>query len=51
MNILVILELVEAGTFDFSIFSINFSRENFAFFPGYVYFAGSSQINNTVTEE
>lgn len=40
-NMLVILELVAAGAFDFSIFMINFSREYFAFFPR-VYFTESS---------
>jgi len=49
--LLVILELVSAGAFDFSVFMINLSREYFAFFPGYVYFTDSSQANKTVTEE
>lgn len=39
------------AAFDFSIFMINFSKEYFAFFPGYVYFADSSQVNKTITEE
>lgn len=40
-NILVILELMAAGAFDFSSFMINLSREYFSFFPGYVYFTDS----------